>query len=174
MDPQPHQTGATGPHEYVRTRTAGRPRDRHPPAAPRLRCWVVKHQPALVLPRPAVLDIGAAAVLAALSLLFAWRLITPGVTSPKLIYSFGSAAAWRWHLLVWWLASVAALSAVPLRHRWPVAVFLVTMAMGLVHCEVLTFTPLPVDLAVALAAYSLAAARPRRASLPLLAFSAAL
>lgn len=132
----------------------------------------MKHQPARVLRRPAVLDIAAAAVLAALSLLFAWRLITPGVASPKLTYSFGSAAAWHWHLLAWWLASVATLSTLPLRHRWPVAVFLVTMAMGLVHCEVLTFTPLPVDLAVALAAYSLAAARPRRVSLPVLAVSA--
>jgi signal transduction histidine kinase len=134
----------------------------------------MKHQPAHVLRRPAVLDIGAAAMLAALSLLFAWGLIIPGGTNPKLTYSFGSAATWHWHLLVWWVASVAALSALPLRRRWPVAVFLVTIAMSLVHCEVLTFTPLPVDLAVPLAAYSLAAARPRQVSLPVLAVSAVL
>ena len=134
----------------------------------------MKHQPAHVLRRPAVLDIAAAAVLAALSLLFAWTLIIPGGANPKLTYFFGSAAAWHWHVLVWWLVSVAALSVLPLRHRWPVTVFLVTMAVFLVHCEVLTFTPLPVDLAVALAAYSLAAARPRRVSLPVLAVSAAL
>jgi signal transduction histidine kinase len=135
---------------------------------------VMKHQPAHVLRRPAVLDIAAAAVLVALTLLFAWRLITPGGADPKLIHSFGSAAAWHWHLLVWWLASVAALSVLPLRHRWPAAVVLVTVAVFLVHCEVLAFPPLPVDLAVALAAYSLAAARPRRVSLPVLAGSAVL
>jgi signal transduction histidine kinase len=132
----------------------------------------MKHQLAHVLRRPAALDVGAAAVLVALSLLFAWSLITPGGTNPKLTYTFGSAAAWHWQLLVWWLASAAGLSALPLRRRCPVAVFLVTMAMGLVHYEVLTFTPLPVDLAAALAAYSLAAARPRRVSLPVLAVSA--
>src|SRR5215469_12701484 len=132
----------------------------------------MKHQPAHVLRRPAVLDIAAAALLAALTLLFAGKAITPGGADPKLLYSFGSVAAWHWHLLVWWLASVAALSALPLRHRWPVAVFLVTMAVFLVHCEVLAFTPLPVDLAVALAAYSLAAIRPRQVSLSVLASSA--
>ena len=121
-----------------------------------------------------MLDIAAAAVLVALTVLFAGKAITPGSADPKLIYSFGSVAAWRWHLLVWWLASVAALSVLPLRHRWPVAVFLVTMAAFLVHCEVMAVTPLPADLAVALAAYSLAAARPRRVSLPVLAVSAVL
>ena len=134
----------------------------------------MKHQLAYTLRRPAVLDMAAAAVLAALSLLFAWTLIIPGGANPKLTYFFGSAAAWHWHVLVWWLTSVAALTALPLRHRWPVAVFLVTMTMCLVHCEVLTFTPLPVDLAVALAAYSLAAARPRRVSLSVLAVSTVL
>jgi len=121
-----------------------------------------------------VLDIAAAALLAALTVLFAGKAITPGSADPKLIYSFGSVAAWHWHLLVWWLASVAVLSVLPLRHRWPVAVFLVTMAVFVVQCEVLAFMPLPVDLVVALAAYSLAAARPRRVSLPVLAASAVL
>src|SRR5215469_15042364 len=129
----------------------------------------MKRQPALVLRQPAVLDIGAALLMVALSLVFWWKFLTPGGGNPKLIHSFGSLASWHWHLLLWWLASAVALGVLPLRRRFPVAVFAVTLAATVVHSEVLAFPLSPADLAVVFAAYTLAAARPRRISLPVLA-----
>ena len=123
--------------------------------------------------RPVVLDLGLAVLLAALSLILIWKVIFPDVpstststsTSTKLAYEFGSLAAWHWHVAAWLLAAGAGLGVLPLRHRFPLTVFLVTMAMATVHSIVLTFSPLPADLAAAVAVYTLATDTPRWRSL---------
>src|SRR5215468_10610639 len=128
---------------------------------------------ASLLRRPAVLDVGAAALLAALALVIAWRLTFPPARADRILV-FGSVGAWRWHVTVWWAASVVALAALPLRHRFPVIAFGLTLAMATVHSLVLVLGPSPVDFAVAITAYTLASARPRRTSVGVLSVGGAL
>jgi signal transduction histidine kinase len=130
---------------------------------------------ASLLRRPAVLDVGAAALLAALALVIAWRVTFPPPRADrKLILLFGSVGAWRWQVTVWWAASVVALAALPLRHRFPVIAFGLTLAMATVHSLVLVLGPSPVDFAVAITAYTLASARPQRTSAGVLSVGGAL
>src|SRR5262249_19903740 len=70
--------------------------------------------------------------------------------------------AWRWQVTAWWAATVVALAALPLRHRFPVIAFGLTLAMATAHSLVLALGPSPVDFAVAITAYTLASARPQR------------
>jgi signal transduction histidine kinase len=129
---------------------------------------------AWLLRRPAVLDVGAAALLAALALVIAWRVTFPPPRADrKLILVFGSVGAWRWQVTVWWAASVVALAALPLRHRFPVIAFGLTLAMATAH-SVLVLGPSPVDFAVAITAYTLASARPLRTSAGVLGVGGAL
>src|SRR5262249_56391178 len=83
-------------------RMASRPRRAYAGAAmnPRL---------ASLLRRPAVLDVGAAALLAALALVIAWRLaFPPPPAGRKLILLFGSVRARRWPGTAWGSASAVA------------------------------------------------------------------
>jgi signal transduction histidine kinase len=127
-----------------------------------------------LLRRPAVLDLGLAALLAALSLLPTWKMIFPEPWNTKLGYEFGSVAALRWHVLAWLLASAAGLGVLPWRRRYPVTVFIVTLAAATVHSLTVAFTPSPADLAVPVAVYTLAARTPRRRSLSVLVAGTAL
>ena len=130
---------------------------------------------ASLLRRPAVLDVGAAALLAALALVIAWRLTFPPPRADrKLILLFGSVGAWRWQVTVWWAASVVALAALPLRHRFAVIAFGLTLAMATAHSLVLALGLSPVDFAVAITAYTLASARPQRTSAGVLSVGGAL
>jgi signal transduction histidine kinase len=130
---------------------------------------------ASLLRRPAVLDAGAAALLAALALLVGWRVTFPPPRADReLILLFGSVGAWRWQVPAWWAASVVALAALPLRHRFPVIAFGLTLAMATAHSLVLALGPSPVDFAVAITAYTLASARPQRTSAGVLGVGGAL
>jgi signal transduction histidine kinase len=120
--------------------------------------------------RPAVLDLGMAGLLAALSLLLVWKMIAPDAVAGKKLGSlFGSVSASRWHAVAWVVTSCAGLSALPLRRRFPVPVFAVTLAMATAHSFLLGFGALPVDLAVPAAVYTLAATTSRRTSVCVLA-----
>ena len=126
-----------------------------------------------LLRRPAVLDVGMAGLLTALALIFEWNMLVPGGGNPKLSLAFGSLAAWRWHAVAWWAAAAAGLAILPLRHRFPVIAFGVTLVMATVHC-LLAFGLSAVDFAVAITAYTLASMRPRLTSLRVLIVGAAL
>ena len=91
-----------------------------------------------------------------------------------MIYALGSAAAWHRLLIAWWLATAVGLAALPLRRRFPLAVFGATLAMAAVHYSDPAFGLSPADLAVPIALYSLAAAAPRRISLSALGGGVAL
>src|SRR5215207_5775101 len=54
-------------------------------------------------------------------------------TNDKLIRAFGSLDAWHAHLLWWSLASVPAIVALPLRHRWPLTATLLAAVSAGVH-----------------------------------------
>lgn len=120
-----------------------------------------------------MLDVGMAGLLAALALIFEWELLLPDGGNPKLTMAFGSVAAWRWQALAWWAASAAGLAVLPLRRRFPVIGFGVTLVMLTVH-SLLAFGPSPIDFAVAIMVYTLASARPRRTSLGVLTLGAGL
>jgi signal transduction histidine kinase len=126
-----------------------------------------------LLRRPAVLDVGTAGLLAALALIFERNMLVPGNVNLKLSLAFGSFAAWRWHAVAWWVASAAGLAILPLRHRFPVIAFGVTLVMATAH-SLLGFVSTPVDLAVAITVYTLASLRPRRTSLRVLIVGAVL
>jgi signal transduction histidine kinase len=122
-----------------------------------------------LLGRPVALDIAIAALLAALSLIFTWQMIDPGSSAKELSYTFGLAASLHWHVLIWLLTSGAALTVLPLRRRFPIIVFAVTLTVAIAHSVVLEFSPSPADVAVPIATYTLAAKKPRTGSLSLLA-----
>jgi signal transduction histidine kinase len=121
--------------------------------------------PLALLRRPIAVDLGLTAVLAGLTLGLGWSLVAKFGGNPKIVYALGSAAAWHRLLIAWWLASAVGLGALPLRGRFPLAVFGVTLAMAAVHYADPFFGLSPAELAVPIALYSLAAAKPRRVSL---------
>jgi signal transduction histidine kinase len=120
--------------------------------------------PAL-LRRPVAADLAMTAALAGLALGLGWSMIAKFGDNWKMIYALGSAAAWHRVLIAWWLATAVGLAALPMRRRFPLAVFGATLAMAAVHYSDPAFGLSPADLAVPIALYSLAAAAPRRISL---------
>jgi len=127
---------------------------------------------ALTAPRgPGVLDAGLALVLAAVSLLASWRLLFPDIgVDGKIGYPvYGSPRALHWFAVGWLVAVTAELAVLPLRRRLPVSVLLITVAMAIVHSQLLPLTPAPADVAVAVAVYTVAAALPRLTSAVLVA-----
>src|ERR1019366_8615481 len=155
-----------GPSPYHRGRMRHRPCDR---------CWapprrvyagrVMDRSPPALLRRPIAADLAMTAALAGLALGLGWSMIAKFGGNWKLIYALGSAAAWHRLLIAWWLATAVGLAALPLRRRFPLAVFGATLAMAAVHYSDPVFGLSPADLAVPIALYSLAAAAPRRISL---------
>jgi signal transduction histidine kinase len=119
--------------------------------------------PAL-LRRPIATDLAMTAALAGLTVGLGWSMIVKFGDNWKMIYALGSAAAWHRLLITWWLATAVGLGALPLRRRFPLAVFGVTLVMAAAHFAVPVFGLSPADLAVPIALYSLAAATPRRIS----------
>jgi signal transduction histidine kinase len=118
------------------------------------------------LRRPVVPDVGMAVLLAALSVFTVWQLISPAAdgSASKLAYEFGSLALLHWRLAGWLATTLGELAVLPLRHRFPVAVFGVTLAMAVAHSLLLPVTPSPADLAVAVAIFTIADKRPRLVS----------
>jgi signal transduction histidine kinase len=125
----------------------------------------MKNRLGLLLRRPAALDAGLAALLAALSVLSIWRLIDQaplGVT--KLAYEFGSPQLLHWRALGWLSVVCVGLGVLPLRRRFPLTILAVTLGMVVAHSLLLPDTPAPADLAVAIAVYTVAGVRPRPVS----------
>jgi signal transduction histidine kinase len=118
------------------------------------------------LRRPVVLDVGMAVLLAALSVFTVWQLIPPAAEGParKLANEFGSFAVLHWRLAGWLAAMLGELAVLPLRHRFPMAVFGVTLAMAVAHSLLLPIAPSPADLAVAVAIFTIADKRSRLVS----------
>jgi hypothetical protein len=118
------------------------------------------------LRRPVALDVGIAVLLAALSVFTVWQLISPAAEAPagKLAYEFGSLTVLHWRLAGWLAATLGELAVLPLRHRFPVVVFGVTLAMAVAHSLLLPVTPSPADLAVAVAIFTIADKRSRLVS----------
>jgi len=110
--------------------------------------------------RPAVLDACAAALLAGLSVYLVWPAIVSD--NKKLAMTFGAGMHWR---VSGWLAVTAVgLAVLPLRRRLPVPVLAMTLLMAIAHWEFLPTGTSPADIAVAVAVYTVASARPRRVS----------
>ena len=115
-----------------------------------------------LLRRPAVLDAGLAALLAALSVLNVWRLLdTTGLSATKLGYEFGSPQLLHWRAVGWLAVVGVELAVLPARRRLPFTVLAVTLAMVTAHSLLLPDTPATADLAVAIAVYTVASVRPR-------------
>jgi len=118
-----------------------------------------------LLGRPAALDAGLAALLAALSVLAVWDLIGPDqAAATKLSYLYGSPQLLHLRLAGWLAAVSAMLGVLPLRRRFPLAVLGVTLVAGTAHSVLLPVPPAPADLAVAVAVYTVASVRSRLVS----------
>ena len=125
----------------------------------------MKNRLSLLLRQPATLDVSLAALLAALSVLAVWRLIDPaGLALIKLRYQFGPPQLLHWRTLGWLAVVSVELGVLPFRRRFPLTVLAVTMAMTAAHSLLLPGAPTPADLAVAIAVYTVASARPRPVS----------
>jgi signal transduction histidine kinase len=119
--------------------------------------------PAL-LRRPIAADLAMTAALAGLAAGLGWSMTAKFSDNSKMIYALGSAAAWHRLLITWWLATAVGLGALPLRRRFPLAVFGMTLVMAAAHFAAPVFGLSPADLAVPIALYSVAATTPRRVS----------
>jgi len=118
-----------------------------------------------LLRRPAALDAGLAALLAALSVWVVWQLLyPPGISATKLGYQSGSPQQLHWHAVGWLAVVCAELAVLPGRRRLPVTVLAVTLGLAVAHSLLLPVTPAPADLAVAIAVYTVASARSRTVS----------
>ena len=118
-----------------------------------------------LLRRPAALDAGLAALLAALSVWVVWQLLyPPGISATKLGYQSGSPQQLHWHAVGWLAVVCAELAVLPARRRLPVTVLAVTLGLAVAHSLLLPVTPAPADLAVAIAVYTVASARSRTVS----------
>ena len=118
-----------------------------------------------LLRRPAALDAGLAALLAALSVLAVWSLLAPGAPAgTKLGYEYGSPELLHWRAVGWLAVVGAELAVLPARRRFPATILAVTLGLATVHSALLPVTPAPADQAVAAAVYTVAAARPRPVS----------
>jgi signal transduction histidine kinase len=132
----------------------------------RLRWLGMRHRLRLFLRQPAVLDVGMAGLLAALSLLTVWALLDPSVqAAKKLVNVYGEPPSWTWHAIGWLAAVLAELAALPLRRRFPVVVLATTLIMAAAHSLLLPDAPAPADLAVAIAVYTVASTRSRPVSI---------
>jgi signal transduction histidine kinase len=126
--------------------------------------------PLTLLRRPVVLDVGLALLLGVLTLQAGWQYLMPDAgANPKLVYTFGSAAALHWRALCWVVAIAVELGVLPLRRRFPFAVLLVTAVLAMTHAELLPPIPAPADIAVAVAVYGVAGSLPRLTSFALVA-----
>jgi signal transduction histidine kinase len=107
-----------------------------------------------------------AVLLAALSVLAVWHLISlgPGGAGKNLADEFGSLAVLHCRLAGWLATTFADLAVLPLPHRFPVTVFGMALAMAAAHWLLLPVTPSPADLTVAVAVFTLTAERPRPVS----------
>jgi signal transduction histidine kinase len=106
--------------------------------------------------RPFVIDAALASVLTAVTALsFASR-------ASKLEVSFLSAAAMHRAFAVWWLFGVLIIAGLLIRRRWPL-VALALVGVGVTAHQLDSWsTPLPLDLAVPVALYSVASLTRRR------------
>jgi signal transduction histidine kinase len=124
--------------------------------------WDMENRLRPLLRRPAVLDAGLAALLAALSVIGAWDMLAPGSEAvAKLGYVYSSPQLLHWREVGWLAAVAAELGALPLRRRFPLAVLAVTLTAAVAHWLLLPITPAPSDVAIAVAVYTLASARSR-------------
>jgi signal transduction histidine kinase len=120
----------------------------------------------VLLRRPASQDVGLAVLLAALSVLAAWRLINPaGASAVRLGSDFGSPQLLHWRAAGWLAAIAVELGALTARRRFPLTVLAVTLGMATTHALLLPIMPVAADLAVAIAVYTVASARPRPVSI---------
>ena len=125
----------------------------------------MRHRLRVLLRRPAVLDAGLAALLAALSVLDAWRLFDPaGTPASKLGREFGSPQLLHWHAMGWLAVVCVEVGVLPARRRLPVTVLAVTLGMAVAHSLLLPVMPVPADFAVAVAVYTVASVRSRPVS----------
>ena len=123
----------------------------------------------LFLRRPVVRDGGLALLLVTLTALLGAGMLIPRSSDLKLIRDVGSEAAWRQHLLWWWVAAIPAVAALPLRRRWPVQAFLLAGLSAATHLLDPYVRQLPLDVAAVIALYTVATVtRSRRAGVALL------
>jgi signal transduction histidine kinase len=120
-----------------------------------------------ILRAPVALDAGLALLLLGASLLLGKRVFFADGDDTKAVAYFGSMAAFRQHLLWWWLAAIPAVAAVVLRWRWPLVAFLLAGASALAHAldlklRLVGLSLLPLDLAALIALYTLASVTRRR------------
>ena len=125
----------------------------------------MRHRLRVLLRRPVVLDAGLAALLAALSVLDAWRLIDPAeALATTLGRGFGSPQLLHWHAAGWLAVVCVEVGVLPARRRLPVTVLAVTLGMAVAHSLLLPVMPVPADFAVAVAVYTVASVRSRPVS----------
>ena len=118
---------------------------------------------ASVRSRPAVLDAVVALALAGLSAYVAWPTVFPATAKLGNIYGW-SPSTMHLHGVGWIAAIGVELAVLPLRRKLPVTVLAVTLAAAVAGWMLLPITISPADVAVAIAVYTVADARPRRVS----------
>jgi signal transduction histidine kinase len=115
------------------------------------------------------LDLALILLLAGASLLWSNSKPLLGDPNNNLPDVMGSTDAWRFQPASWWLASLPAVVAIFLRHRWPVAATLMAAASTGLHLVDWKMSALPMDLAVLITMYALAGtARTRRTAITVL------
>ncbi len=103
------------------------------------------------------LDAAVIAVLGAATLLWSDALFTFGDPDVKAVMAFGSVEAWRAHVIWWCLAGVPAAVAIPLRHSRPLTAMLLAAGSAGVHLFDEFLRSPPMDVAVLITMYALAA-----------------
>ncbi|WP_433042637.1 sensor histidine kinase [Dactylosporangium sp. CS-033363] len=102
------------------------------------------------------LDVALIAALVAATVLWSDLPRMFGEPDDKVLYTFGSAAAWRTHVLWWWLFGVPAVAAIPLRHRRPLAAMLLAAVGATAHLLDPFLKSPPLDAAALVVLYALA------------------
>jgi signal transduction histidine kinase len=108
--------------------------------------------------RRLAVDVGIIAVLGVTTHL-TWS-VTFTATQKLVVVAY--TAGWHAELARWWVATVVGMAALPLRRRFPLVVLAATGGMALVHFTCGHINATPMDLATAVALYTLAETAPRR------------